>query len=52
MKKLTGKQADTFNKLAAKINISQSRDVVPCVRVNPDGSTTIIDCKTGKPKAQ
>ena len=28
---------------------SFERDVLPCIRVNPDGSTTIINCKTGLP---
>jgi hypothetical protein len=30
---------------SAKINFN--REVLPCIRVNPDGSTTLINCKTG-----
>ena len=24
------------------------REVLPCIRVNQDGSTTLVNCKTGK----
>jgi hypothetical protein len=24
-----------------------TREVLPCIRTNPDGSTTLINCKTG-----
>jgi hypothetical protein len=30
---------------SAKINFN--REVLPCIRVNADGSTTLINCKTG-----
>jgi hypothetical protein len=29
--------------------VSFDREILPCIRANPDGSTTIVNCKTGIP---
>jgi len=33
-----------FENLAASLD---EREVLPCIRVNSDGSTTLVNCKTG-----
>lgn len=37
--------------IADRSGVSRSllddREVLPCIRVNPDGSTSLINCKTG-----
>jgi len=50
MPKLKKKEVETYNKVVETLNLElDGREALPCIRTNIDGSTTLINCKTGEP---